>query len=181
MKLDSSRSLPLLDKMDFARHIPNFPPMPNGLRWIIFIVRALPAATQALLALAIATNPATASAPLLKWTAASYGMTSDFWALWLVIFGLASGAWSFSGRWRYGLLLRVVGLIVFTFPLLLFVGLTAWYTLVVDPTRSRTAVVLYISLYVSILSMYALSAALAVWFEQIRLALRKASNGTTWT
>lgn len=174
----SGVNLPILDRMDYTRNVRGLPPMPRSLRLTILGVRLLPVLTQAGLALSLWTNPATSTLPgggLAGWIVASYGLTSQAFAAWLLLFAVLSLWWSLTGRWRRMLLLRVGGNIIFTFPLLFYVLCTDWYLLVVAPTISHNSVVLYSALYITQMVLYAKTAGLAIWFDKIRNS--QGSNG----
>lgn len=175
-RVDSTK-MPILERMDYGHRLPDLPDMPNYLRWITLAFRVAPAFVEALLGLVIATNPPGSSQPFLAWTTATYGMSAGMWAVFLALFGLFALLWTLTGRWRDMMLLRVAGLVIGTFPLLLFVGLLAWWTLIIDPVRSRITVLLALSVYALVLLGYAKTAGQAIWFEQIRLSLKRKGRG----
>ena len=165
---DQTSNLPLLERMDYARRVPGLPPMPRYLQWTTLLSRVAPGYIEALVGLAIATNPVGAPTPLLDWMTQAYGLTPAFWSIWLAVFGLIALMWSITGRWRYALLVRVIGAVITTFPLAFFIGLNVWHIFVVDTLRSRIAAVVYSGLYLLLIAGYAKSAGLALWFEEIR-------------
>lgn len=156
----------VLTKVDFSRKIAGIPIMPKSIRIIVLITRMLPAVIQLGLGFALFTNPE--STALSDWIYRVYGVSEESYALWCAAFSIMSVWWSVTGFWRTGLAIRVGGNVIFTFPLLFFVICTIWYVLVVHPDSTRTVIVMYSSLYISIMFLYLLNSALAVWFEDIR-------------
>lgn len=142
--------------------IPNAPPMPGLLRYSLTLARLLPGLTLLALAAALAVSPD--ASPLLTWMRASYGVTREQYALFAAVFGLLSLVWVMGYHLsRRAPTLDVLGMVVLSAPLLLYIALVVWYALVVTPERNKSGAALLVMFYLTMVALYAVRAGVRLW------------------